>query len=214
VIKVAAVDEHDLMLAGVRSLMEASGGRTSFVGGAHTVPELLVRHLDIDVVLLDLRLDDRSQPEDNVAALRDADARVLIYSDGFATDLLRRACRTQAMGVVLKNEPPMLLIEAIETAARSEFWPSATWASAIDADTDLPWARLTDRQLQVLRLYASGYTSQQVAARLGVGDASVKTVVGRIRERYESLGRTASSRAELRQRAIEDGYIAPVEGEE
>jgi DNA-binding NarL/FixJ family response regulator len=214
VIKVAAVDEHDLMLAGVRSLLEASGGRTRFVGGAHTVPELLVRDLDIDVALLDLRLDDRSHPEDNVAALRAAEAQVLIYSDGFASDLLRRAFRTKALGVVLKNEPPVLLIEAIETAARGEFWPSATWASAIDADKELARASLTDRQLQVLRLYASGYTSQQVAARLKVGDASVKTVVGRIRERYEALGRTASNRAELRQRAIEDGYIAPVEGEQ
>jgi DNA-binding NarL/FixJ family response regulator len=194
--------------------MEASGGRTEFVAGAHTVPELLGRRIVADVVLLDLRLDDRSEPEDNVAAIRAAGARVLIYSDGFAADLLRRACRTQALGIVLKNEPPLVLIEAIETAARGDFWPSSTWASAIDADSELERARLTKRQLQVLRLYASGYTSQQVAGKLAVAEASVKTVVGRIRERYEELGRAAPNRAELRKRAIEDGYIAPVEGEE
>jgi DNA-binding NarL/FixJ family response regulator len=71
--------------------------------------------------------------------------------------------------------------------------------------------QLTHRETEVLRLYAAGLKYAETAAALEppVSVESVKTYLQRVRRRYVEAGRPASTRIELRQRALEDGLLPP-----
>lgn len=205
-VKVGVVDDHDLVLAGTRALMSAHNSPAEFVIGSKTVDNLLGHAHDIDVVVLDVRLSDGSVAEDNVRRLLARGWRVLLHADIRHREAGPTLQRSGASGLVWKNHPVLTLLEAIVTVARGQ-----TWSSFIPEQSKRDTPRLTQRELQVLRSYACGHTYAETAATLEppIGVESVKTYLARIRKRYDDAGRPAASRIELRQRALEDGIIAP-----
>jgi DNA-binding NarL/FixJ family response regulator len=205
-VRVGVVDDHDLLLAGARALMSAQNSPAVFVAGSKTVEGLLGRGHELDVVLLDIRLSDGSVPEENVERLYSAGWRVLLHADLRHREAGPMLHRTPASGVVWKNRGVLTLLDAVVTVARGH-----TWSDRFLDGLAGSGPRLTDRETQVLRAYVSGHTYAQTAASLEppIGVESVKTYLARIRKRYEAVGRPATSRIELRQRALEDGIIAP-----
>jgi DNA-binding NarL/FixJ family response regulator len=205
-VRVGVVDDHDLLLAGARALMSAQNSPAQFVVGAKTVDGLLDRGHELDVVLLDVRLSDGSQPEENVRRLCERGCRVLLHADLRHRETGPTLYRSQAAGVVWKNRGVLSLLDAVVTVARGQRW-SDRFLDGLAVDGP----RLTERETQVLRAYVSGCTYAETAATLepAIGVESVKTYLARIRKRYEAVGRPATSRIELRQRAVEDGIIAP-----
>ncbi|WP_297084080.1 response regulator transcription factor, partial [uncultured Demequina sp.] len=77
----------------------------------------------------------------------------------------------------------------------------------IDADAAISDARLSDREQEVLSMYASGETAASVAASLGISRGTVADYVKAIRRKYEAVGREAASRVDLYRRAVEDGIL-------
>ncbi|MGZ4494822.1 MAG: hypothetical protein ACXVWU_08990 [Nocardioides sp.] len=205
-VKVGVVDDHDLVLAGTRALMSAHNSHAEFVLGAKSVDNLLGHAHELDVVVLDVRLSDGSVAEDNVRRLQAHGWRVLLHADIRHREAGPTLQRSGAAGLVWKNHPVLTLLEAIVTVARGQAWSS--WVPE-QSKGDTP--RLTQRELQVLRSYACGHTYAETAAKLDppIGVESVKTYLARIRKRYDDAGRPAATRIELRQRALEDGIIAP-----
>jgi DNA-binding NarL/FixJ family response regulator len=201
-IEVGVIDDHDLMLAGVRALLAAPGSPARYAAGAHTVSALLDTGRHFDAVLLDVRLADGSRCEDNVRRLAAAGHRVLLHADSRHREAAPTLARTEAAGLVLKNDPARQLLEALTAVARGGTWHTDQAVSVVS---------VTERESQVLRLYTRGLTYAQTAAALTppVGVESVKTYLQRVRRRYEEAGRPASSRLELRQRALEDGLLGP-----
>ena len=205
-IKVGVVDDHDLLVAGVRALLSTQNSPARFVAGAATVQGLLRTRHDFDVVLLDVRLHDRSDSEENIRVLDKNGFAVLLYADRSHREAVPILARSAARGLVWKNDPALQLLRAIVAVSKGEQWIPPNCTRPVD---------LTHRETEVLRLYATGMKYAETAAALDppVSVESVKTYLSRIRKRYADAGRPASTRMELRQRALEDGLLPPENGD-
>ena len=67
--------------------------------------------------------------------------------------------------------------------------------------------RLSPGEEEALRLYATGFSTAEVAEQMNVQYETAKTYLRRVREKYTKVGRPASKKAELIRRAAEDGYL-------
>ena len=201
-IRVGVVDDHDLMVAGVRALLSTPNSPARFVAGADSVAGLLRTQPVLDVVVLEVRLHDASRPEDNIETLRSRRMAVLLHTDRSHREAGPILLRAGAGGLVWKNDPAIHLLRAIVAVARGEQWMPVGGSHAVN---------LTNRETEVLRLYATGMRYAEVAAHLqpAVSVESVKTYLSRIRKRYADAHRPASTRMELRRRALEDGLLPP-----
>lgn len=208
--QIGIVDDHPAVILGVSGIINMHGGL--FVSGtAPTVAELLRQNSRYDLVLLDLSLRDRSHPADNVRALVQRGIPVLLYTSGEQPHLIREAGRAGVMGMVRKTEQPQRILSAIVSVLRGEVAATSNWAAAIDGDEEFVAAALTDREMEVLALYASGETADQVAQQLFISRETVLDHIRRIRAKYAAVERAAPSKLDLHRRAVEDGLI-PREG--
>lgn len=69
-------------------------------------------------------------------------------------------------------------------------------------------ARLTDREVEVLRTWLRHDSKQAAATELFISESTVSTHIARIRTKYSAVGRTAATKSELFIRAIQDGYVS------
>ncbi|MCJ7827371.1 MAG: response regulator transcription factor [Demequinaceae bacterium] len=203
---IALVEDHALISFGFRDLI---AGTTDLLlaGTVGTVGELIDMGKPLDLVVLDLRLNDGSSPEDNVAAIMEMGTHVLIYTGAEDRRLIQQAARSGALGLIRKSADPEILLEAIRTAAEGREVFGADWAAAIDSDINLADARLSPLEQEILGLYASGETAVSVAQRTGLSRETISDYITRIRKKYAAAGRPAQSRVDLFRRAIEDGLV-------
>ncbi|PRY67079.1 LuxR family two component transcriptional regulator [Glaciihabitans tibetensis] len=210
--RVAVVDDHELVAIGVRNLIESAEGLV-FARHATSVAELVRPMRDAELVVLDLSLRDGIHPEENVRQIREWGANVLVLTSGEDPYLVRNASRAEVLGIVRKSTPREALVEALRTAARGDLVPTTEWASALDSDPLLDGAPLTAREREVLSLYASGLGARDVAEMLFISENTVNDHLRRIRSVYHQIGRPATTKVELYQRGIEDGFVqAPRRG--
>lgn len=203
---IALVEDHALIALGFRDLVNATED-LHLVGMVETVAELDSLGDDIDLVVLDLRLADGSLPEDNVRAIHERGAHVLVYTGAEDRRLIQSAARSGALGLIRKSADPETLLDAIRTAAHGREVFGVDWAAAIDSDVQLPDARLSTREQEILSLYASGETATSVAAITVLSRDTVADYVSRIRKKYAEVGRPAATRIDLYKRALEDGLL-------
>lgn len=211
VLRVAAIDDHALTLQGLGALLAATPD-IELVGAYATVPELLAATADSErlaAVILDLRLADGSDPAQNVLSLELVTDHVLILSSAESPYLVRKAVRTGVMGVVQKSEPPETIVSAIRLAASGKGALTTEWASVVDSDPLLDSVDLSERQREVLELYASGESTKRVASMTGLTPNTVVDYLGRIRAKYAAAGRAAQSlnKSEMFRLAQQDGYL-------
>jgi len=180
--RIGIVDDHDLVGLALRNLVDVAP-QLSFARHEHTVPEMTRLARDADLVLLDLSLRDGSTPQDNVDALRRWGAHVLVLTSAENPFLVREASRTAALGIARKSSPSVDLVAAL-----------------LDAS-------VTEREREVLSLYASGMGAREVAAALWVTENTVNDHLRRIKGVYQRLGRPAASKVDLYRRGIEDGFL-------
>lgn len=204
-IHVAVIDDHESVRLGLSAVCAAAGHR--IVSSTATVAEFLADDVKVDVVLLDLSLGDGSRITDNVLAVANTGAAVLIHSIADRMPQVREALAAGAAGVIPKSSPAHTVAAAIETTARGEALNNLEWASAIDADPDFNSAQLGPRERDVLSLYASGLPLKLVAVELGIAPSTVKEYLNRIRNKYIEVGRPARTKMELMRRAVEDGIL-------
>ncbi|GMA35467.1 DNA-binding response regulator [Demequina litorisediminis] len=203
--RIALVEDHALISLGFRDLV-AGIEDVTLVASVVSV-DALAADIELDMVVLDLRLADGSTPTGNVTTLRERGWHVLIYTGAEDRHLIQSAARAGALGLVRKSAPPEELVDAIRTAATGGEVFSTEWAAAIDAAADLADAGLSEREAEVLQMYAAGETAQSVAHHLGISRATVSDYVIRIRRKYSQVGRPAASRVDLYRRAREDGIL-------
>lgn len=189
-IKVGVVDDHDLMVAGVRALLSTQNSPAQFVAGSDSVLGLLRMQRELDVVVLDVRLHDGSHPEENIRLLESRGVAVLLHADRTHREAGPILARSGAHGLVWKNEPAVHLLRAIVAVSQGEHWMPVGGPHTVN---------LTHRETEVLRLYATGLKYAEVASSLEppVSVESVKTYLSRIRKRYADADRPASTRMEL-----------------
>lgn len=212
VIRTAIIDDHEAIRMGVAAALERiDNHEVQIVADSGTVEEFLASGISADVVLLDLQLEDESDPKVNAERLIDAGFRVLVYSIADNARLLRRALAGGAHGVCRKADPITETLSSIEAVAAGQVVVSQEILAVIEGDSTYVAANLGAREREVLALYAGGMEIPAVSARLHITENSVKEYLKRIRVKYTNVDRPAGSKLDLFRRAIEDGIVPPVE---
>lgn len=203
---VAIIDDHALVALAIGPGIAADDA-LEYVGHAHDVSAFERLLWRPDLVVLDLMLRDGSHPADNIDRVRAVGAEVLVLTSGDNRYLVREALRCPTLGVVRKSAPPAEILTAIRTAAFGQHWISAEWAMTVDTDPALRRTSLTNREHQILSMYATGAGAKMVASALGISENTVNDHLRRIKTMYQRLGRTANTKVELYQRGMEDGFL-------
>ncbi|WP_267899325.1 response regulator transcription factor [Nocardia stercoris] len=204
--RIGLVEDHESVAMGLAAML-APEPDLELVVTAPTVSELLTAATELDLVVLDLRLADGSDPEQNVRALRAAGCEVLVFTGADNPFLVRAAARAGVLGVVRKSADVGTVVAGVRAAAHGGQVVSADWAAAIDGDPDLHDVGLSPRQQEVLALYASGEKASRVARTTGLSEQTVNDYLSRIRQKYADAGRPAPTKTDLYKRAVEDGWL-------
>jgi two-component system, NarL family, response regulator NreC len=196
VIRALLVDDHQIVRSGVRLVLEATG-RFEVAGEAAGVQEALerARVLRPDVVVLDLTLRDESGL-DAIAELRELGARVVILSMQDEPAYARKAFELGAQGYVVKDAADEELADAIDAVLADRIYVHPALAARLVMRE--PEDDLSEREGQILRLIALGYTNQEIAGQLFL---SVRTIEAHRRHILDKLRLT--TRAELVRYALE-----------
>jgi DNA-binding NarL/FixJ family response regulator len=209
-IKVLIVDDHPVVRDGLRGIFAGEVG-FEVVGEAVNGQDALsrARALAPDVVLMDLRM-----PEmDGVTAIRaltekGVGAKVLVLTT-FDTDSdVLPAIEAGATGYLLKDAPRQELLRAVRAAARGESVLSPSIASRVMDQVRQPVKEtVSQREMEILQLVAAGSTNREVAERLFISEATVKTHLLHV---YAKLG--VNDRAAAVGAAFERGLLVPGDG--
>lgn len=207
-VRVAIVDDHEAVRLGFAG--SCATNNFELVGSAGTVSDLLeqIEGKDCEVVVADLSLDDGSLVQENVERLVNAGPAVLIFSIADKPNLMRSALRAGAIAIVPKSQPMTELSEAIRLAAKGAIINNPETSATIDADSKFKEVNLSQREREVLSLYASGMSLKQVAYQLQIKQSSAKEHIDRVRVKYAKLGREAATKVDLFKRALEDGILS------
>jgi two-component system response regulator NreC len=200
VIRALLVDDHQIVRSGVRRVLEATG-RFEIVGEAGGVDDALerARTLHPDVVVLDLTLRDGSGL-DAIAELREGGARVVILSMQDEPAYARRAFELGAQGYVVKDAADEELADAVDAVLADRIYVHPAIAARLVVRE--PEDDLTERERQILRSIALGYTNQEIAGELFL---SVRTIEAHRRHILDKL--RLSTRAELVRYALEHRIV-------
>jgi DNA-binding NarL/FixJ family response regulator len=213
-IRVILADDHAVVRAGLKAVLGASSG-IDVIGEAADGTEAieLTERLDPDVVIMDLTM----EPMDGASATREIvarklRARVLVLTMHAEDDYLVPALEAGAAGYLMKNAADRELVDAVRTVARGDMFirPSAarilaqgvTKKNPLDAER-ARFERLTDREQNVLRLTAQGYSAPEIGEKLFISPKTVDTYKQRIGDK---LGLT--HRAEYIAFALKLGLLA------
>jgi DNA-binding NarL/FixJ family response regulator len=193
VIRVLLADDQALVRSGFRMILEARAD-LEVVGEAEDGADAvsLARSLRPDAILMDVRMPklDGVEATRRIVASGSA-ARVLILTTYDLDEYVYAAIRAGASGFLLKDVEPAQLVEAVRVVARGDalLAPSVTrrllerFADALPADPPAPppaLAALTPREREIFELVAQGLSNGEIAARLFLGETTVKSHVSSI----------------------------------
>ncbi len=196
-ITVVLVDDHRLVRAGLRGIIDAAADLT-VVGEAADGSEALavVRAAQPDVVLRDLSMPGVDGIE-GTARLRDAgeSARVVVLTSFVEHDRVTAALAAGAVGYLLKDSDPRDVLEAIRSAAAGHAPLDARVARALlpSSKPADPAAALSGREREVLLLVAQGMANKQVARQLGISERTVKAHLGNVFRHIGVADRTSAA---------------------
>ena len=193
-VRVAIVDDHPVLREGTAALLAAQPGLT-IAGTAESIEEAvaLIASTAIDVLLLDIRLGTDSGLRLLADVPADDRPAVVVVTSYDYPQYVDAAMRLGASGFVLKTAPIAELIDAIRRAAAGGLAFGRRPGEAV---------RLSERELDVVRLVVDGKSNDEIGARLGIG---AKTVESHLRRLFERLD--VASRTELATRALREGWL-------
>jgi two-component system response regulator NreC len=206
-IDVIIADDHTVVRDGIRAVLEREKGEFRVVAEAADVPSTikLVRDLKPDLLTLDLTMPGGSSlaalPTCFVAHPTLAVAILTMRED---PEYARQALRAGARSYVLKEAEPAELLQAFRLAVEGRNYLHPRLGAQM-ATGDGGWqdnAALSDREREVVRLIAHGYTNPEIADQLHVAERTVKTYRARA---VEKLG--FSTRAEITAYARKQGLV-------
>lgn len=206
---VIIVDDHALIREGVKKTLSGEP-EMRLVGEANNIAELfkLLDHIPADIILLDITM----PGESGLDALKELRQKhphlpVLILSFHPEHRFAVRALKAGASGYITKESATEELVNAVRKVASGGMYVSASLAEQLatelkDRGGKLPHEFLSDREFQVLRLFAQGKKSSEIAAQLSVSVNTVNTYRTRVLQKMKM-----QSDVELSRYALEHGLI-------
>lgn len=216
-IRIALVDDQAMVRAGFRMILETEPDFT-VVGEAADGAEAIdmVARSQPDVVLMDVRMPrmDGIEATTHIVSAGGG-ARVLMLTTFDLEDHVYAALRAGASGFLLKDAPAQQLIDAVRVVAAGDalLAPSVTRMliseisrrPSVDTASAAPGiGELTERELEVLRHMARGLSNAEIAQQLYLGEATVKTHVGRVLTKLD-----LRDRVQAVVMAYESGLVVP-----
>ncbi|MFE3140997.1 response regulator [Streptomyces scopuliridis] len=212
--RILLADDQKLIRGGIRMILQSEDD-FEIVGEAADGTQAvdLARSLRPDIVLMDIQMPGLDGLEATRQIVAAGDCVVLILTTFNREDYLFQALQAGASGFLLKNASPEDLISAVRVIARGDalLAPELTRRlfdqfmarPAVSQRPDL-LDLLTEREEQILRLVAGGDSNAEIAGKLFVGEATVKTHVSRV---LNKLG--LRDRVQAVVYAYETGVVAP-----
>jgi NarL family two-component system response regulator LiaR len=200
-IRVLIADDHPVVRRGLKSLLSTEPG-LEFAGEAVNGIEAieLARTLQPDVILLDLVMPEMTGLEAIPKLIQDnPNARILVVTSFAEDSKVFPAIKAGALGYLLKDSPPEMLVQAIRDVRRGEASLHPTIARRVIGELnqppDLPPTTepLTERELAVLRLIAQGLTNQDIAKELTVSEATARFHTSNILDKLHLANRTQAA---------------------
>ena len=221
-IRVLLVDDHAVMRAGFRMILEAASD-IAVVGEAADGREAVAAAsaLRPDVICMDVQMPDMDGLEATRRIVSDSgvDAAVVVVTTFDRDDYLFEALAAGASGFLLKNAGPEELVNAVRVAAAGDallapevtrrviarFAPPSDLRRAqglgspvrgpqitVAEPVEAPRVELTERESEVLRLVAQAMSNAEIAQRLYIGEATVKTHVSNVLQKLGTRDRVAA----------------------
>src|SRR5579884_1276412 len=198
--RVLLADDHGVLRAGVGALLESQGDFVVVAEAENAEAVILrARETQPDVAVIDVRM-----PGGGIEATRRLKhelpgVAVLILSQYDDAAYLNKALEAGAAGYALKQAGAQELVEAIRAVARGESYlhPSLTrilidqTRRALDPTPEPSHEALSDRESEVLRLVALGYTTEQISHQLYLSIRTVETYKARGLDKLNLRGRSA-----------------------
>lgn len=193
-IRVLLADDHALVRAGFRALLEGLPG-IQVVGEAGNGREALnlIQQTRPDVVLMDIAMSGLNGLEATARATRDnPHVRVIILSMHANEEYVLQALRAGAAGYLIKDADLAELELAVRAVARGETYLSPAVSKHVIAEylrrtagEPSPLSLLTPRQREILQLIAEGLTTKEIAHTLGISVKTVETHRAALMERLD-----------------------------
>lgn len=193
-IRVVLADDHAIVRAGLKAVL-GSARDIDVVGEASNGKEAiaLTERLHPDVIVMDLSMNEMDgMTATKTLAGMDHSPRVLVLTMHAEEDYLVPLLEAGAAGYLVKSVADRELVDAVRTVARGELYvrPAAARVLAkglkkkeAHADDRARYERLTDRERDVLRLIAAGYTAPEIGEKLYISPKTVDTYKQRINEK-------------------------------
>jgi len=211
-LRILVVDDHPLVREGLKLLLneEADMEVVGLAGDGKLAIEM-ARQLRPNVIVMDLSLPDLSGDQATEILNRDypdLNLKVLIltaYEEAIDLDHLMKA---GALGAVLKRAAPNELVRALRTVGRGGVYLDPTLMNRVVVQlrsgqaATVAVAELSERESEVLKLIAAGYTHRNIAARLRISTKTVETYRSRIIQKLN-----LHSRAEIVRYALLKGLL-------
>ena len=209
-IRILIADDHRIMRAGLKSLLNADPG-LEVIGEATTSNEamVLVTELFPDVILLDIGM----PGNENLEALKEMvkvspDIKILVLTMHEDTELLQECLRLGASGYIIKRAAESELVDAIYAVQRGIVYvhPEMIQSLVSNSKKFMKQSKeiesLTNREIEVLVLIAKGNTNRQISEQLNISTRTVETHRSNIMDKLN-----LHSRVELVRYASENKFI-------
>jgi DNA-binding NarL/FixJ family response regulator len=197
-LSVLVVDDHPVVRAGLRAMIDAQPDMETVAEGANGEEAIdLFRRLRPAITLMDLRMPGLGGAE-AIETLHKSfpDACILVLTTYDGDEDIYRALHAGARAYLLKDMPREALLETIRAVhAGAHRLPPEVAARLAER---MHQSELTSREIEIVEHIASGLSNKQIAAALGIGEATVKTHVNNIMGKLGASDRTHAVTIALR----------------
>jgi two-component system, NarL family, nitrate/nitrite response regulator NarL len=204
-IQIAAIDNDRMLLEGMAAWI-ATAGDIDLAEMASSVSEYLASDARAPVVLLDLNLEDFSDPAANVQMLVDAGKRVIVMSVIPDKVHIINVSQAGAAAYITKDHNLSALADVIRRVFRGDPTLTTEHAFWLSQDTRANRPQLSPQELRILQLYASGMALKSAAKRVGVAYGTARTYLARVQAKYAEAGRPINNRVDYAVRLREDQF--------
>lgn len=197
-IRLVLADDHPIVLHGLQRLFERYPDLNvvaACADGASTIEA--VRTLGPDILVLDLRMTGQSGLDVLRALSRERlPGRAILLTAAVRDDEVVEAMKLGAMGIVLKDASPDMLIDCIRRVHSGEQWieretVTRAFKTVLDRESASTEAQatLTPREVEIVRMVAKGLRNKAIAERLAISEGTVKVHLHNIYQKFSVDGR-------------------------
>lgn len=209
-IRVAIIDEHEVVRAGLSSWLDSQRPHLTPVGGFARASELLTwlpSTPGLDVVVAEIRENGHAPNLDGLRQLCAAVPAVIVHSAVNSDEVILSSLDAGAATYVSKADGRDHLLGALVSVGNGDGYVAPRMAAALHRSLSMGRLALSERERQVLVAWFTTESKDHVGNLLHIAPATVRTHLQRVRAKYAGVGRPAPTKSALLARAIEDGLI-------